>query len=90
VATACAIFRPMSSITELEKEILSLPYEARKRLAMAAWSSLERDQQGKVLSDAQGLATALERDKDIESGKAQPISYSQFRRLTDGRRTHED
>lgn len=37
-----------------------------------------------ALAEAEGLAKALERDKEIETGKVVPIDHSEFRRLTGG------
>lgn len=74
----------MKSLAELEKEILELPHDERQRLAFVVWSSLEEHELAEGLNDPQGLATAQERDKEIDNGHTQPLQDSDFRRLTGG------
>ncbi len=73
----------MKDVTKLEEEILRLPHAQRERLAMAVWSSLEKDLTD-GLSDADGVALALERDREIESGTTTPLDHTDFRRRTGG------
>jgi hypothetical protein len=76
----------MKSTAQLEKEVLSLPPEERAHLALAAWESLEADlafAADRTL-DPEGLALALERDAEIESGAAKPLSHSEFIQRTAG------
>lgn len=77
----------MKDVTKLEQEILRLPHAQRERLAMAVWSSLEQDM-ADGLSDADGIALALERDREIESGTTSPIDHTDFRRRTGGAGSH--
>lgn len=77
---------PMSTVLELEKEILALPAAERERLAAMVWESLSADPQG--LSDRkidpEGLELAAQRDSEIESGGVQTISHDEFVRRTGG------
>jgi len=70
----------MKSTAQLEKEVLSLPPEERAHLALAAWESLEADPAFAVdrTLDPEGVALALERDAEIESGSAKPLSHAEF------------
>ena len=68
----------MHSLAELESEVLSLSPQERERLALAAWASLEN---GPAL-DPEGIEIARRRDREIESGKVQTISHSEFVKLT--------
>jgi hypothetical protein len=76
----------MKSTAQLEKEVLSLPPEERAHLALAAWESLEADPAFAVdrTLDPEGVALALERDAEIESGAAKPLSHAEFRQRTAG------
>ena len=58
------------------KEILSLPPEERAYLALAAWESLEADPAFAAdrTLDPEGIALALERDAEIESGSCGPTA----------------
>ena len=64
----------MSTIIELEKEILSLSPAERERLATLAWESLVSDPAaaGNREIDPEGIQIAAQRDADIESGKSNP------------------
>lgn len=76
----------MSTITELEKEVLALPPAEREQLATAAWESLVSDPG--ALSDPgidpEGIDIALQRDAEIESGMIQSIGHAEFMRRTGG------
>lgn len=68
----------MSNLKELEREVLSLPPRERERLVLAMWDSLE----SASTVDPEGIEVALRRDAEIEAGSVEPISHSEFRRLT--------
>lgn len=76
----------MSTMTELEKEVLALSPTEREQLAMAAWESLVTD--SNALSDPridpEGINIALERDAEIESGAIQAIAHAEFMKRTGG------
>lgn len=76
----------MSTMTELEKEVLALSPTEREQLAMAAWESLATD--SNALSDPridpEGINIALERDAEIESGAVQAITHAEFMKRTGG------
>jgi hypothetical protein len=76
----------MSTIPELEKEVLALPAPEREQLATAAWESLVNDPN--ALSnpdiDPEGIDIALQRDSELESGAIQAISHAEFIRRTGG------
>lgn len=76
----------MSTIIELEKQILALPAAERERLATAAWESLVADPRvaGNRNIDPEGIEIAAQRDAEIESGKVQPIGHAEFLRRTGG------
>jgi hypothetical protein len=76
----------MSTITELEKEVLALPPVERERLATAAWESLVSDPSAvsDQSIDPEGIDIALQRDAEIESGAIQAISHAEFVRRTGG------
>ena len=76
----------MSTLIELEKEIMSLPAAERERLATVAWESLVNDPQaaGNRDIDPEGIQVASQRDDEIESGKVQPIDPAEFLRRTGG------
>ena len=74
----------MSTITELEKEVLALPPAEREQLATAAWESLVSDPS--ALSDPridpEGIDLAAQRDAELESGTIQSIGHVEFMRRT--------
>lgn len=76
----------MSTISELEKEVLALPPTEREHLATAAWESLVTDPG--ALSDPridpEGIHIALERDAELESGAVQAITHAEFLKRTGG------
>jgi hypothetical protein len=76
----------MSTIIELEKEILALSPAERERLATVAWESLVSDPAaaGNREIDPEGIQLAAQRDAEIESGKVKPIDQAEFRRRTGG------
>lgn len=69
---------------QLEREVLALPPKERAHLALAAWESLVADPAFAAdrTLDPEGLKVAAARDRDIESGKTQPISHDEFLRRT--------
>jgi hypothetical protein len=77
----------MSSISDLEKEVLALPAAEREQLATAAWESLVGDPG--ALSDPdidpEGIEIALQRDAELDSGTVQAIGHAEFTRRTGGR-----
>lgn len=76
----------MSTITELEKEVLALPPTEREQLATAAWESLVSDPNalGDPRIDPEGIEIALARDAELDSGTIQAISHAEFKRRTGG------
>jgi hypothetical protein len=76
----------MSTIIELEKQILALPAAEREQLAMVAWESLVDDPSvaGNRNIDLEGIEVAAQRDAEIESGAVQPIGHAEFLRRTGG------
>lgn len=76
----------MSNLSELEREVLNLPPQQRERLVLAVWESLELSSAASADSviDPEALEIAITRDKEIESGAVQAISYSEFMRRTGG------
>ena len=75
----------MRTVAELEEEILRLTPAERERLAVAAWESLGKDSaDDDVLTEPEGITAALQRDSEIETGAAKPLSEAEFRRHTGG------
>ena len=76
----------MSTLIELEKEILALSPAERERLATIAWESLlsDPDAAGNAAIDPEGIQLAAQRNADVESGKVKPIDHAEFRRRTGG------
>lgn len=67
------------SIDEIVAEALRLPPKERAVLASSLWESLEDPYQSPgELSDADAVALALERDRQIETGEVQPISHEEM------------
>ncbi|HYG34773.1 MAG TPA: addiction module protein, partial [Clostridia bacterium] len=60
-------------------EALRLPPKQRALLAESLWESLADpfESSGEV-DDAGALATAVERDRQIEAGEVQPISHAEM------------
>jgi hypothetical protein len=78
----------MGDAAELEKAVLNLSPAERAALALLAWESLEADAAfaADVGFDAEGVALAAARDREVESGAAQPLTHEEFRRRTSGAR----
>ncbi len=76
----------MSTITELEKEVLALPPAEREQLATAAWESLVSDASAvsDLSIDPEGIEIAVQRDTELESGAIQSISHAEFIKRTGG------
>jgi hypothetical protein len=76
----------MSTITDLEKEVLALPAAEREQLATTAWESLvsDPDALGDPGIDPEGIEIALLRDPELESGAIQAIGHAEFMRRTSG------
>lgn len=76
----------MSTITDLEKEVLALPAAEREQLATSAWESLISDPD--ALSDPgidpEGIEIALQRDAELDSGAIQAIGHAEFIKRTRG------
>ena len=75
----------MSAIEELEKAVLALPVEQRAWLAESLLSSLPppSDQ----WSEAEEAAEVERREQEVESGKVQPLSETEFwKRVEAGRK----
>ncbi|GJL63829.1 MAG: hypothetical protein NPIRA04_24830 [Nitrospirales bacterium] len=73
----------MSNVRKLEKEILALPPEEQKRLALTVWESLEiYSENMDILQDQEGITLAQQRDAELESSSAQSLTYSEFLRRT--------
>jgi hypothetical protein len=77
----------MSDAAELEKAVLQLSPTERAELALLAWESLEADPAFAADRglDAEGIAVAARRDREIESGIVQPLTDEEFRRHTPSR-----
>jgi len=75
----------MPAIHEIEKAVLALPLEQRVLLAQSLLSSLPPV--GEDWSEAQELAEAEQRDREIESGQVQALNDADFwRRVEAGRK----
>ena len=75
----------MSAIEELEKTVLALPVEQRVLLAESLLDSLPP--LGEIWSEAEELAEAERREREIESGAVQPIPEAEFwKRVEAGRK----
>lgn len=74
----------MKSAAKLAKAVLSLPPSERAHLALAAWESLVADPEFEAdrAFDPEGVKMAVERDREIESGKVKPLSHEEFLRRT--------
>ena len=67
------------SIEQIAAEALRLPPKQRALLAESLWESLgEPSGLGSELDDAAAAALAIERDRQIENGEAQPLSHSEM------------
>ena len=74
----------MSAIEELEKAVLALPLDQRVLLAESLLSSLPPP--GEEWSEAEELAEVERREQEIESGKIQPLSETEFWKRVEARR----
>ena len=76
----------MKSAAQLEKDILSLPPAERAHLALTAWESLEADPAFAAdrLLDPEGVAIALQRNRQIDSGLVTPLTHVEFIQRTGG------
>ncbi|MDR3416143.1 MAG: addiction module protein [Nevskia sp.] len=76
----------MKSAAQLEKDVLRLPPAERAHLALAAWESLEADPAlaADPALDPEGVALALERDRQIDSGLRNALTHEEFRERTRG------
>ena len=67
------------SIDQIASEALRLPAKERAILAESLWESLadpfELPSGG---DDAESIAVAVERDRQLESGEAQPLSHEEL------------
>ena len=71
----------MNSLAELEKEALRLSVPEREHLALSMWASLKTARG----IDPEGVEIASLHDEEIESGKIQTISHSEFLLRTGGK-----
>ena len=74
----------MSAIKEIEQTVLALPVEQRVQLAESLLESLPLG--GNEWSEAEELAEVERRESQIESGKALPLSESEFWQKVEARR----
>jgi len=74
----------MSAIEEIEKEVLALPLEQRVSLAEALLGSLPSP--AEETTEAEEMAEAARREKEIESGRVKPRSEAEFWRRVARRR----
>ena len=76
----------MKSAAQLEKDILSLPPAERAHLALTAWESLEDDPAFAAdrSLDPEGIAIALQRNGQIDSGLVTPLTRGEFIQRTGG------
>ena len=74
----------MSAIKEIKQTVLSFPARQRAQLTESLLESLPPV--GEVWTDAQELAEAERRDRQIVSGEVQPISEKEFWKRVESRR----
>ena len=76
----------MENAKQLEIAVLDLPSAEREHLALTAWASLESDASfaADSTTDPEGIAIALKRNEEIESGLVKPITQVEFRQRTGG------
>ena len=76
----------MTHTAQIEKAVLSLPPAQRAHVALAAWESLAGDPAVAAdrTFDREGIALAIERDLEIESGSAKLLTHEEFLHLTGG------
>lgn len=67
------------SIEQITAEALRMPPRDRATLAESLWESLpEPFQTAGWMDEAEAVALALERDRQLEAGEAQPVSHEQM------------
>jgi len=67
------------SIEQIAAEALRLPVRQRAFLAESLWESLaDPYESAEEKSEAEALALAVERDRQIESGEVQPVSHAEM------------
>ena len=74
----------MSAIEEIEKTVLALPVEQRVLLAESLLGSLPPVSE--EWPEAEELAEAERRERQIESGQVQPLNESEFWRRVEANR----
>lgn len=74
----------MSAIKEIEQAALALPLKERVHLAESLLESLPSA--GRVWSEAEELAEVERRESEIEAGKIQPTTESEFWKKVEARR----
>lgn len=74
----------MDIAAQIEKAALNLSVSEREHIALAVWASLEADPAlaADPMMDAEGIALARTRDAEIESGRVESLSHSEFLRQT--------
>ena len=69
------------SIDEIASEALRLPPDQRALLASSLWESLEDPYQAPGdFTDADAIALAAKRDRQIEAGEVKPICHEELMR----------
>jgi len=72
------MLRPMS-IEQIAAEALRLPPKERALLAESLWESLvDPFKVAPSADDAEAVALAIERDRQLESGEVQPVSHEEM------------
>jgi putative addiction module component (TIGR02574 family) len=67
------------SIDQIAAEALRLPPKQRAMLAESLWESLvDPFKIPAATDDAEAVALALERDRELETGKVQPVSHEEL------------
>ena len=74
----------MSAIEDIEKTVLALPVEQRVLLAQSLLNSLPLV--GEEWSEAEEVAEAERREREIESGQVQPLNDAEFWRQVEASR----
>jgi hypothetical protein len=66
------------SIEQIAAEALQLPARERAMLAESLWESLaDPFKVDAPADDSDGIALALERDRQLETGEVQPVSHQE-------------
>lgn len=74
----------MSAIKNIEEAVLALPVEQRAQLAESLLESLPPA--GDPSSEAEDMAEAERRERQIERGEVQPVSENEFWQRVEARR----